>query len=112
MTRYIFKQHKCYQRFALYIALVLLYTKNGKWYSLITSICKFPLEVWFYVYCKSYPLRCIWFCVGSMYPNGAPNSACVRMDPSITRTHDGGRQSNNIPFKLTPSKDTGKNLGS
>ena len=46
-----------------------------------------------------------------MYPNGAPNSACVRMDPSITRTHDGGRQSNNIPFKLTPSKDTGKNLG-
>jgi len=44
-----------------------------------------------------------------MYPNGAPNSACVRMDPSITRTHDGGRQSNNIPFKLTPSKDTVKN---
>ena len=43
-----------------------------------------------------------------MYPNGAPNSACVRMDPSITRTHDGGRQDDSPPFKLVPSKKTGK----
>lgn len=45
-----------------------------------------------------------------MYPNGAPNSACVRMDPSITRTHDGGRQEDGVPFKLVPSKEIGKNL--
>ena len=44
-----------------------------------------------------------------MYPNGAPNSACVRMDPSITRTHDGGRQDDSAPFKLVPSKKIGKN---
>ena len=42
---------------------------------------------------------------GSMYPNGAPNSACERMDPSITRTHDGGRQESKVPFKLVPTKE-------
>lgn len=48
---------------------------------------------------------------GWMYPNGAPNSACVRMDPSITRTHDGGRQDDSAPFKLVPSKKIVENGG-